>query len=291
MRTFDRRPSAQLMDASENPRWARKWFWMFSVLIALCAVSAYLLYGPRPHSKLNPVIQSTSLDQTATFPLIRFEFKEPLLPPKQNGFGLPHLPVPSLVGHKLSLFSGGEGWKEHVFHQKTLFKVETDENGENILRAVSKGTSSVLVKEIDVKLSQRPLLTWEWKAVQFPSNKKNEILAAKPDNDFAARVYVAFRGSTPLSSDVIQYVWDDHFPEGTYAESPYSGKTKIIVIQNGPSADWITERRDLIKDYEMLFGKPPHGDVVAVGLMSDSDNTGTSSEAYYRRLVLEKPKI
>ncbi|MBI3999670.1 MAG: DUF3047 domain-containing protein [Candidatus Omnitrophica bacterium] len=187
-------------------------------------------------------------------------------------------------------------WKEHIFHKKTVYKIETDENGENFLHATSHGASSVLFKQMNIKPSEHPFLTWEWKAIRFPSNKQNKTLAAKSDNDFVARVYVAFRGQnllSPLSSDVIQYVWDGHFPEGTHAASPFSKRTKIFVIRSSSEVlgAWMVEKRDLVKDYEMLFGKPLRGSIIAVGIMSDSDNTGTDSEAYYRRLAIGKPEI
>lgn len=182
-------------------------------------------------------------------------------------------------------------WKQHIFHERTTYQIETGPENERILHAISQGSSSGYFRELDLDLSQRPFLSWEWRAIQFPSNKKNEALAAKLDNDFAARVYAIFKGRTPLTSYVIQYVWDDHFPEGTYVESPYSKRVKILVVQSGhmesPDA-WVGEKRDLVGDYEMLFGKRPRGNLLAIGLMSDADNTGTAAEAFYRRFVIER---
>ncbi|MBI1977981.1 MAG: DUF3047 domain-containing protein [Candidatus Omnitrophica bacterium] len=181
-------------------------------------------------------------------------------------------------------------WKEHVFHGRTSYQIEVGETGEKWLHATSQGTSSLLYKEVEAKSVKRPFLSWEWKVVQFPSNKENKNLAAKRDNDFAARVYVLFKGRTTLMSDVIQYVWDDHFPEGAHATSPFSPKTKFIVIQSGSTSGWVTEKRDLVRDYQMLFGKRPKGEVMAVGIMSDSDNTQTTSQAYFRNFLIEKPQ-
>ncbi len=238
-----------------------KWFFILLLVIGVGSLASIYLLNLRSKTTISAVLP----DQISLLPLISFEFKEPL-----------------------------EKWEEHIFNKRTLYKVETDESQGNFLHAVSAGTSSVLFKVVNVKLSERPFLTWEWRAIQFPSNKKNEVLAAKPDNDFAARVYVAFKGRTPFSSDVIQYVWDDHFPEGAYVTSPYSRKVKVFVVQSGetnPQGEWVPEKRDLVKDYEMLYGKTPHGNLYAVGIMSDSDNTGTASEAGYRRLSVAKPKV
>ena len=184
-------------------------------------------------------------------------------------------------------------WKEHVFEKNTAYTIEAGEDQEQAIHALSRGTSSAYFKEVNLSLSDKPVLSWEWKAVQFPSKKKNKTLASKSDNDFAARVYAVFKGHTPILSDVIQYVWDDHFPEGAFTESPYSGKVRIIVVQSGKlrtAGEWVSEKRDVAKDYELLFGKKAHGTLLAIGVMSDADNTGTVAEAYYRRLAIEKRK-
>ncbi|MBI4394615.1 MAG: DUF3047 domain-containing protein [Candidatus Omnitrophica bacterium] len=186
-------------------------------------------------------------------------------------------------------------WREHRMSGKTSYRIERDEHGEPFLHASSRDASSITFRPVDIKSSEQPFLSWEWKAIQFPTNKRNQVLAAKSDNDYAARVYVAFKGLTPFTSDTIQYAWDDHFPEGAHAASPYSSRIKILVIQHGPtdpgSNGWVFEKRDIVADYEMLYGKRPPSSLIAIGFMSDSDNTGTSSEAYFRRLTLERTKM
>ncbi len=184
-------------------------------------------------------------------------------------------------------------WNEHVFHGKSDYQIEFDEHGEAFLHASSETASSVLLRQVSAPSSERPFLTWEWKVTRFPSNKKNQKLGAKSNNDFPARVYAIFGGGLPFNSEVIQYVWDEHFPEGTFASGAFSAKTKIFVIQNGkmnPDSGWISEKRDLAMDYRELFGKTLKGNLAVVGVMSDSDNTGTQSEAYIRRLEIQKPK-
>ena len=164
------------------------------------------------------------------------------------------------------------------------------EGGEHYLRATSHGGSSAIFKELNISPSEHPVLSWEWKAVKFPSHKKNKILADKPDNDYAARVYVVFGKHNPFTSDMIQYIWDDYFPEGAHTQSPYSERVKILVVKKGhsdPEGRWTPEKRDLVKDYEMLFSKPLQNNVRAVAIMSDSDNTRTESEAYFKRLSIQ----
>ena len=208
------------------------------------------------------MIESSS-EQVALVPWLRLEFNEP------------------------TFF---KDWNEHEFNGKSDYKIELDEGAEPFLHASSQATSSVLLRQVHVQSSERPFLTWEWKAKQFPSNKKSQKLGAKSDNDFSARVYAIFGGGLPFNSEVIQYVWDDHFPEGTFVSGPFSGKTKIFVIQNGKTSDWVREKRDLAADYRELFGKPLKANLAVIGVMSDSDNTHTQSEAYFRRFEIQKPE-
>ncbi len=241
----------------------KKWFLAFFLIVGLGLI--YFVYLWLSHPR--PFVSIHIPEQVSLQPLINLEFKD------------------------TSFFSE---WREHVFHNKTVYKIEAVENNEKVLHALSHAASSAFFKEVNISSSERPFLTWEWKAVRFPSNKQNKVLAARSDNDYVGRIYVAFRGRTPLSSDVIQYVWDDYFPVGTTGGSPFARSNKVFVIRNGPATSpdgWTAEKRDLVADYQKLFGKAPHGNVMVIGLMSDSDNTGTESEAYFRRFSIQKPKI
>lgn len=174
-------------------------------------------------------------------------------------------------------------WKEHVFHSRTNYQVIGEE-----LRASSAGSSSMIYQEVNIAPKERPFLTWEWKAIEFPTNKTGNHLADKSNNDFIGRVYAIFKGKTPFHSNVIQYVWDDKFPEGSVDESPFMRNVKIMVVQNGKTGDWVKETRDVISDYKKLFGHWPTT-LSAIAIMSDSDNTQTKSEILYRNLSIQKP--
>lgn len=200
------------------------------------------------------------------------------------------IPVIRLEFNEATFF---KDWNEHSFSGKSDYKIQLDENGEEYLHASSKAASSVLLRQVSVPMSERPFLTWEWKTAQFPLGKKNQRLGAKSDNDFAMRVYAIFGGGLPFNSEVIQYVWDEHFPEGTFAIGAFSGKSRVFVVQSGKAqttSGWVSEKRDLALDYRELFGKPFKGNLAAIGIMSDSDNTGTQSEAFVRRLEIQKPR-
>jgi hypothetical protein len=56
----------------------------------------------------------------------------------------------------------------------------------------------------------------------------------------------------------------------------------MIAIQGsgGLQGQWVSEQRDVLADYRRLFGEEP-GEIAAVALMTDTDNTGLSARAWY----------
>ena len=183
------------------------------------------------------------------------------------------------------------------FSGESQYEIIEDPDRGRVLKASSQGTSSVLYdKSLKISMEEKPILNWEWKAIQFPEKekKKNEVLGARGDNDYVGRVYAMFRGSTILTSDVIEYIWDDHFEAGTWRNSPYSDRVKLLVVQKseaGQEDGWVQERRDLYLDYKNLFGEAPDKPLGAVGIMSDSDDTETSSALLFSNLSIRIPGI
>ena len=181
-------------------------------------------------------------------------------------------------------------WKSHSFQGDSKSEIKSEENA-YILDVESEKTSSLLLKEANMSVESRPHLSWEWKVVKFPAGKSNQEFGVGKDSDYGARVYAIFKGLTPFTSDTIQYIWADHFEAGTYRTSPFANHIKLLVVESGPSSGkWVKETRDIIKDYEMLFGKKPKTPLHAVGIMSDSDNTETSSHAQFRNIEILIPQ-
>ena len=63
----------------------------------------------------------------------------------------------------------------------------------------------------------------------------------------------------------------------------------MIVVESGPAKlnTWITEERNVYEDYKRAFGEEPPM-ISGVAIMTDTDNTGESAEAYYGDIVLKK---
>ncbi len=182
-------------------------------------------------------------------------------------------------------------WKSYALTNRSKYEIAKDENGRGVLRATSHGTSSAIFKVVNISSQEGPVIVWEWKVTKFPAGRKNQVFGESSDSDYAARVTAVFGKHNPLATEMIQYVWDDHFPEGTHGTSSFSKTTKIYVVRSGPAKSkdgWLTERRNLVKDYELLFEKPLSNNLRGISIMTDSDDTKSETEAFFRSVGVER---
>ncbi len=212
------------------------------------------------------------------------------------GFGISHLlmtyvPTAVPVTASASVWSeafGGptldEHWREVSLHGNTRYEV-CELDGDSRLCATSTAAASVLLCEVRVDSHTAPWLAWQWRVDRLI---EGEDLNRKDGSDAAARLYVYFdKGRLPWRKRSLNYVWSASLPVGTILTSAFSNTAKIIVVESGTEhlGAWRTVERNLVEDYRRAFGEEPPA-VVAVGIMSDSDNTQSSATAYFDDLRL-----
>lgn len=85
----------------------------------------------------------------------------------------------------------------------------------------------------------------------------------------------------------LMYVWDNHAEVDSVLTGPRSERVRNLVLESGPAhvGQWRHYRRPLAADFRRAFGEPP-GRLMAVAIMTDSDNTGGHAEAWYGDVVL-----
>ena len=76
---------------------------------------------------------------------------------------------------------------------------------------------------------------------------------------------------------------------GTAVPNPYTEQVHMIVVESGPTKvnAWMTEARNVYEDYKRAFGEEPPM-ISGIAIMTDTDNTGESAEAYYGDIVLKR---
>jgi hypothetical protein len=175
-----------------------------------------------------------------------------------------------------------EGWKARGGDGSKIYRIKA--NPESYLEAKAISASVPIAKKFEYDLKEYPFLSWQWRAFELPQGGDERY---KKTGDSAAAIYVIFPGL--LRPDNIKYVWSSSLPIGTTTESPYNGKTKIVVLRNqsSPLGTWMSEKVNAYEDYKRLFGcEPKHAQ--AIGLMSDSDNTESTAHADYKGISISK---
>jgi hypothetical protein len=102
--------------------------------------------------------------------------------------------------------------------------------------------------------------------------------------DFSERVtlrwYKALTGQT-LPYAMLMYVSAASLPAGTTVPNEHTEKIQTIVVSGDEGrGQWIRFRRNVLEDYRHIFGEDP-GEIVAVGVMTDSDDTRQQARTLY----------
>lgn len=170
-------------------------------------------------------------------------------------------------------------WKARESAGRDVYSVRNEGDGV-FLHAESAGNSHSIGHDLSVDPSEYPHLSFFWRALNLPAGGNEN---RKETNDGALGVYVIFEGWA-IPPRAIKYVWSSSLPEGTETVSPYSGKTKVVVLRSGPerAGHWISEAVNVLEDYRRLFGEERVPRIKGIGILTDSDNTGSFSSGDYR---------
>jgi hypothetical protein len=178
-------------------------------------------------------------------------------------------------------------WEEKIFKGRVIYSVKTDKS-QGYLTAYSESAASGIFYRISFDPKQEPLVSWKWKVMQFPE-KRDGVANGQGQwiekDDYAARFYVIFPRFNFYKTKSLEYVWDKNLPAGTIMTSPYFRNIKIFVIESGEArrGEWVSEKRNVYEDFQKAFGSEPPL-VGAVAIMTDTDNSLSTAEAYYDEL-------
>lgn len=194
-----------------------------------------------------------------------------------------------------------ERWRSYVivpWKPRTEYAlVESD--GQVALEARSERAASGLYRYVRVRPQTHPTLEWRWRVPRLIEGADPRAAATE---DSPVRVIVSFHGDAARLDEgerskmrlaealsgrampyaTLMYIWSNDLPVGTVVHNPHTSRVRMIVAESGPArlGRWVEVRRNVLEDFRRAFGENPW-DVVAVGVMTDSDNTATSARAYY----------
>ncbi|WP_183282217.1 DUF3047 domain-containing protein [Cupriavidus alkaliphilus] len=169
----------------------------------------------------------------------------------------------------------------------------------------AKADSSASGLYVPLRERDAGMLRWTWKTGGIIRNADN---SHGPREDSPLRLFVAFdgdKGALPLKDQLmyemarlttgrempyatLMYIWGGQRAEGAVVKNPHTDRVRMIVVDSGTkhANEWRCHERDLRADYREAFGTDP-GRVIAVGIMTDTDNTKSKAEAWYGDIALD----
>lgn len=203
-----------------------------------------------------------------------------------------------------SIYSAGDlpqGWAPLIIlrnKKPTEYRLERIE-GRTVLHARAISASSALMHKMNADPAKQPWLSWEWKISSLLEKADNMERATE---DSPVRIVLGFDGdkdSLPFADQVLfetakvitghdfpyatlMYIWENKAPVGTVIRSPHSNRIKMMVAASGAEGigQWRYFLRNIAEDFEKAFGEKP-GPLIGIGVLTDTDNTGETVEAWY----------
>ncbi|SDR59309.1 Protein of unknown function [Paraburkholderia tuberum] len=168
-----------------------------------------------------------------------------------------------------------------------------------VLQADANRSASALMHDGDIDLARTPVVAWRWKADRPIEGADNRVASKE---DAPARLVFMFAGdksklslfdrakmglAKQLSGEdlpyaTLMYVWSTTAAPGTVIANPHTNRVQMIVVSGlpGDAGQWQSLRRNIVQDYERVFHEPP-GRITGYGLLTDTDNTGATTRAWY----------
>jgi hypothetical protein len=201
-----------------------------------------------------------------------------------------------------------KGWSPLVIlrnKKQTEYRLVADKS-RTVLHAKADSSSSALMHAMNTDPAAQPWLSWEWKISCLLKNADNTQRATE---DSPVRIILGFDGdkeSLPFADQVmfetakvvtghdfpyatLMYIWENKAPVGTVIRSPHSARIKMMVAASGADGigEWRLFMRNVVEDFEKAFGEKP-GRLIGIGVLTDTDNTGESAEAWYGDIRLQR---
>jgi hypothetical protein len=174
-----------------------------------------------------------------------------------------------------------------------------DDHGVIVLHARADAAASALGHHTAFDIRAAPIVQWRWR-VGTAIEAADNAVAAREDSpvrlifefdgnksalSLAERaVFLVSRAASgrELPYATLMYVWSGVHPVGMVIPNPRTRRIEMIVASSGTGeiGKWQTLKRNLNDDFQRAFGERP-GRLTAVGVLTDTDNTKSSAEAWY----------
>ena len=204
-----------------------------------------------------------------------------------------------------------EGWQPWIVlpsKPRTEYRLVESDAGV-VLQADAERAASGQYRRIRIDPRRHPILEWRWRVPQLIDGADPRHAGSE---DSPARLIVSFHGDEAklgteervklrlakalsgqrLPYATLMYIWAKDVPAGTVVHNPHTGRIRMLVVESGESSvgRWRQVRRNVVEDYRRAFGEDPW-DIVAIGVMTDSDNTAGRARGYYGDITMRTHPI
>ena len=175
------------------------------------------------------------------------------------------------------------------------------------LLAQADSSASLLRQKLQVPASQLGQVRFSWKV---PALIANADMSLRDADDSPVRLLLVFDGDRsrfsmkdamlselaqtltgePMPYATLMYVWCNTRAPGSVIINPRTDRIRKLVLESGSAHlnQWRDYERQIATDFEAAFGEPP-GALLGIGIMTDTDNTRSSAQAWYGPVTLVKP--
>lgn len=212
------------------------------------------------------------------------------------------------VAHALfEVPAGGSGWAFFQLPGKAFAPFEpVSRLGRPALQVQADRSVSMLRQRFEPGLPAVDVLQFSWKVDALPDGADLKDASA---TDAPVRILLAFDGDRsrwdarahrlselsrlltgePLPYATLSYVWSREDAPESVLHNPRTDRIRKLVVDSGVAhlGQWRDHRRDVRADFIRAFGEPP-GPLVAVAVMTDTDNTASRLQAWYGALRLRQ---
>ncbi len=215
-----------------------------------------------------------------------------------------------LSGSLSEIGTAPDGWQPWIIRRDktrtayTLASKPVADKPQRVLHAVARSAASGLWVPMSVVAADSPVISWSWRTDAMIEGADS----SRPETeDSPARLILAFDGDAsklPMRDQLVAetarmilgrdmpyatliYTWDTKQPAGTVIPTAHTGRIKKKVVESGAArtGKWLAYQRNYVQDYTEIFGEAP-GKLLGVGVLTDTDNTRQSAEAWYGDIQL-----
>ncbi len=172
------------------------------------------------------------------------------------------------------------GWEAHSFEGTTEYRLVQTDGRLAVKATCTEETASGLFYRQDIDLTETPVVEWEWRVDETLTGIDE---TTRDGDDYPARLYLVDEARVlRWRTRALNYVWSSATERGRDWPNAFASQAHMIAVAtaNDAGEGWRTERRNVVEDFRRFHDREPER-INAVAVMTDCDNTGQETRAWY----------